>query len=257
MYNSLQIRELFHFLFLERLLLISDPMLYVLKGGVNLRFFFQSPRYSEDMDLDVLAGDVSTLKKNGYKILNDPAFGRLLRSYGIESIEIAHPSRAKHTGTTQRFKVGVVTTGGERLSTKIEFSRRTRGDASACAVERIHSDIAAFYHKLPFACQHYSISAAISQKIDALAARRIPQARDLFDLFILKIQLASEHHKHIRSSKKNLNDAREHIHALNYNDYKGHVIDYLNAEGQKQYSSEIVWNEMVNDIEALLSGIET
>jgi predicted nucleotidyltransferase component of viral defense system len=45
--------ELFHFLFLERLLRTTSPELYVLKGGVNLRFFHQSPRYSEDLDLDV------------------------------------------------------------------------------------------------------------------------------------------------------------------------------------------------------------
>ena len=66
-YSDTQKREVFHFLFLEELLKISDPRLYVLKGGVNLRFFFKSPRYSLDMDLDVLAGNVATLKKNGYK----------------------------------------------------------------------------------------------------------------------------------------------------------------------------------------------
>jgi hypothetical protein len=52
-YSHRQQREIFHFLFLERLLKIADPRLFVLKGGVNLRFFFNSPRYSEDMDLDV------------------------------------------------------------------------------------------------------------------------------------------------------------------------------------------------------------
>lgn len=39
--------------------------------------FFQSPRYSEDMDLDVLSGSVATLKKNGYKILESDAFKRI------------------------------------------------------------------------------------------------------------------------------------------------------------------------------------
>ena len=71
MYSAIQIREIFHFFFLHQLTRISDPKLYVLKGGVNLRFYFKSPRYSEDMDLDVVAGGVGTLKKNGYKILED------------------------------------------------------------------------------------------------------------------------------------------------------------------------------------------
>ena len=51
-----EIREIFHFLFLQKLFEISDPFLYALKGGVNLRFFFNSPRYSEDMDIDVFGG---------------------------------------------------------------------------------------------------------------------------------------------------------------------------------------------------------
>ena len=83
MFTDTQIREVFHFCFLDRLLKLSDPGLYVLKGGVNLRFFFNSPRYSEDMVIDVLAGSVQTPKENGYKILNDGAFQRLLKQLPI------------------------------------------------------------------------------------------------------------------------------------------------------------------------------
>ncbi len=76
MYTHRELREAFHFCFLERLLKVADASLFVLKGGVNLRFFFRSPRYSEDMDIDVVAGSVSTLKKNGYKVLEDAALRR-------------------------------------------------------------------------------------------------------------------------------------------------------------------------------------
>ena len=74
MHSDKQLREIFHFLFLERLLKTASKDQYCVKGGVNLRFFFNSPRYSEDMDLDVFFGSVDTLKKNGYKILKDPSF---------------------------------------------------------------------------------------------------------------------------------------------------------------------------------------
>ena len=53
-YSHRQQCEAFHLLFLERLLKLADPKLFVLKGGVNLRFFYGDPRYSEDMDLHVL-----------------------------------------------------------------------------------------------------------------------------------------------------------------------------------------------------------
>lgn len=52
-YLPLQMRELFHLEFLRwfgRKLAAED---YVLKGGVNLRFFLGSIRYSEDMDIDI------------------------------------------------------------------------------------------------------------------------------------------------------------------------------------------------------------
>ncbi|MEX0902291.1 MAG: nucleotidyl transferase AbiEii/AbiGii toxin family protein [Pseudohongiellaceae bacterium] len=60
MFTDTQRREIFHFCFLDRLLRQSDSDLYVLKGGVNLRFFFNSPRYSEDMDLDATGGSIDT-----------------------------------------------------------------------------------------------------------------------------------------------------------------------------------------------------
>jgi len=96
MYTDTQLRKIFHLLFLERLLKIANPSLFILKGGANLRFYFQSPRYSEDMDLDVLGGGIATLKKNGYKILQDATFSRVLSTYGIEDMSTV----AKLYGTT-------------------------------------------------------------------------------------------------------------------------------------------------------------
>lgn len=54
-YTSLQIREAFHLEFLRSFgrKLAADR--YCLKGGVNLRLFFRSIRYSEDMDIDITA----------------------------------------------------------------------------------------------------------------------------------------------------------------------------------------------------------
>lgn len=45
--------ELFHVAFLDVLSKRVDRRRYVLKGGANLRYFFGSLRYSEDLDLDL------------------------------------------------------------------------------------------------------------------------------------------------------------------------------------------------------------
>jgi predicted nucleotidyltransferase component of viral defense system len=46
--------ELFHLVFVRALFSeLSDKRLVAIKGGINLRFYFQSVRFSEDLDLDV------------------------------------------------------------------------------------------------------------------------------------------------------------------------------------------------------------
>ena len=76
------------------------------------------------MDLDVIGGSVSTLTKNGYKILEDKAFQRSLRTYGIAELRINDKSKAKQTDTTQRFRLRLLNDAGEEFPAKVEFSRR-------------------------------------------------------------------------------------------------------------------------------------
>jgi hypothetical protein len=55
MQNILKIRELFHLAFLRALARKIPASSFAVKGGSNLRFFFSSDRYSEDIDLDIHA----------------------------------------------------------------------------------------------------------------------------------------------------------------------------------------------------------
>lgn len=240
MLSDSQIREVFHFCFLERLLKTSDAGIYVLKGGVNLRFFFKSPRYSEDMDLDVLAGGVETLRKNGYKILGDAAFRRSLRVFGIDDIDINDPHKAKHTGTTQRFRCALVCTSGQRLPTKIEFSRRNRDPADDAVHEYLDADIARGYRKLAYRCRHYSGAVAVVQKIEALAGRAVTQARDVFDLGIL-IQGG---HFTVAAKQGVLAKAIDSLMTLAWADYEGQVLEFLDADRRKEYGTREAWESL-------------
>ncbi|PJC48653.1 MAG: hypothetical protein CO035_02330, partial [Candidatus Omnitrophica bacterium CG_4_9_14_0_2_um_filter_42_8] len=74
MYNSLQLRELFHLEFLRWFGRKVKSESYALKGGANLRFFFNSIRYSEDMDLDIKGVQVHVLKDIAIKILQNLSF---------------------------------------------------------------------------------------------------------------------------------------------------------------------------------------
>ena len=123
-YNQLQLREFFHIEFLRWMSRKIKADNYALKGGANLRLFFNSIRYSEDMDLDIRGIIVGNLKALVMKILQSPSFNDTLRPFGIERIIPPDISKAKQTETTQRFKIHLITSSGEDLFTKIEFSRR-------------------------------------------------------------------------------------------------------------------------------------
>lgn len=249
MLTDLQIREAFHFCFLERLLNLSDIRLYVLKGGVNLRFYFRSPRYSEDMDLDVLGGGVQTLRKNGYKILEDAAFRRSLKVFDIDSIEINDPHKAKHTQTTQRFRCALVRASGQRLPTKVEFSRRVDEPGEAAIIERIDPDIARPYRRLAYRCRHYSGTAAVVQKVGALAGRPATQARDVFDLAIL---IRGGHFaaatKEGALAQAPVTGAIESLMTLTPHDYEGQVTEFLGADSRNEYSGAAAWDSLRNDV---------
>lgn len=249
MFSDTQIREVFHFCFLDRLLKTSDSHLYILKGGVNLRFFFKSPRYSEDMDIDVLAGNVDTLKKNGYKILNDRSFRRSLRSFDIADIEVNDPAKAKQTKTTQRFRFRLVTSAGNRLPTKVEFSRRNDSKDGESEIALIDSEIARPYRRLAYRCPHYTGAAAVAQKLRALAGRPVTQARDVFDLAIL----IRGGHSPLAPwpqllSRKELPQALESLMSLSWEDYAGHVVEFLDNDSRDEFGNKAAWDLMQNQI---------
>src|SRR3989338_8882335 len=92
-YSELQIREVFHLEFLRYFGRRVKPYFYALKGGVNLRLFFNSIRYSQDLDLDVKGIGVHLLKECVMNILQMPAFEGNLKPFGIKQIippEIEH-----------------------------------------------------------------------------------------------------------------------------------------------------------------------
>ena len=238
-------REVFHFLFLERLFAASDASQYAVKGGVNLRFFFASPRYSEDLDLDVVAGSVQTLKKNGFKILKDKSFGRAMQVFGVTAIRVNDPAKAKQTETTQRFRMRLVTSAGVELPTKVEFSRRPPKDAYSVVTSNIPGERARPYGRLGFSCPHYDGTSAALQKARALPGRETPQCRDVFDLNVLAIGGHASRGLFAKNlSKKEVTEARLVINALEYEAYEGQVVEFLEEDARARFGTSEAWDEM-------------
>lgn len=242
--------ELFHLVILDLLGRKVDKMLYALKGGCNLRFFFKSFRYSEDMDLDVS----SALSKEKLQVI----MSRILESKTIEQIlsvkgiKIQERSSPKQTDTTQRWKFAlVVPRSSIPLRTKIEFSRR--GMKTGLAFNSVDANLIRAYELAPILASHYQRVDACAQKVIALATRRQIQARDVFDLHLLLTSGVDPAIVYDKTAKY-IDKAKDNVWAVSYDMFKSQVVSCLHPEYQAQYSSPELWDSIILTVEKALGG---
>jgi hypothetical protein len=241
-YNSLQLREIFHIEFLRRLGRTLKAEDYAVKGGVNLRLFFKSFRYSEDMDIDARHIAVIRLQETVMKILANNAFIDNLKPFGIQRIVAPDISKAKQTETTQRFKVHLISSSGEDLFTKIEFSRR--GFSGDAVVEAVDSALLRPYKLAPLLVSHYDVRSAATQKFRALAGRAAVQARDIFDLYVLGSQYDSSGASINEIDADTFSEAYRRIFEVEFEQFNDTVVSYLSAEDQAMYGKSGSWEEV-------------
>lgn len=232
-----QIIELFHVALLDALSHSLDPTRFVLKGGANLRYFFGSTRYSEDIDLDIAPMPVWHLERKVDAVLDSPQLEIILRPSGLEVAEVSKP---KQTETTQRWKVGIRDPGRARLArSKIEFSKR--GGDDRYRLDAVPKATVEPYGLRPPAIQHYIDDAATEQKVLALAGRAQTQARDVFDLDLLlrRGNLAGD-----RIERQTLTTAADRALELSFEEFRQQVVDYLEPGAAELYDSPAAWEQM-------------
>lgn len=240
-YNPRQYVELFHLLFLSQLGHKLDKKLYALKGGCNMRFFLNSIRYSEDIDVDVQIIAKETLQNKIQKILTSTPFQYILQA---KDIEIAEMSEPKQTNTTQRWKILLKRSASAiYLPTKIEFSRRSF--SKDVIFEPINLPILRQYSLPSIMVNHYSAASMYEQKIQALALRNQTQARDVFDLYLL---IHSGSDLKLKDAKKiqYLHQAQSNAMSITFADFKGQVLAYLSEDDRTQYDEKSVWKNIVS-----------
>jgi predicted nucleotidyltransferase component of viral defense system len=239
MVSDHQIVELFHLHFVRLLCAGPQKGSFAIKGGCNLRFFFESARYSEDIDLDVAGLPVHAVKEKVTAILSGPALSLSLRSRGISLANITAP---KQTETTQRWKVGLAVEGrGMPLHTKIEFSRRTTTDQAK--VEPVAASVLAEHQMMPLLASHYPLAAALRQKVGALVGRSVVQARDVFDLGVL-LARAGNRLEALQPLRAQLPNAVERAMEISYGDFKSQVVSYLQPDLIDTYGSRAAWDAL-------------
>lgn len=247
-----QSTELFHLVFLRALVAKGeDKGLVALKGGCNLRFFFGSVRYSEDMDLDIVVIAKDTLRKKVDRLLQSPAVTAPLKTHGIKIVESSAP---KQTETTQRWKVGLRRDGDELpIRTKVEFSRRDAIEGTA--FEAADREVVRPYGLTPVLATHYKTAAAVRQKVHALSARTEPQARDVFDLSLLLSRADAAALTLDAVAKTWLASAVDHAMGISFDEYASKVVAFLEPSHAELYADRAAWDAMQEDVVARLEAL--
>ena len=222
--SDAQVIEIFHLLFLQVLTSHSQDW-FVLKGGANLRYYFDSVRYSNDIDLDFF-------RKEGWQV--ERAVDAALAGKALEvllshqDLEIRESTKPKQTETTRRWKLGLAqsSTQGGLIGTKLEFSHRgTTG--SDILYETIPNRVVDPYAIRPATMSHYGQIAALEQKIAALALRSETKAA--------------------QAAQKAMD--------VTYSSFRSEVIPFLDPDMTELFDGEDNWNRMREGVSNELSAI--
>jgi predicted nucleotidyltransferase component of viral defense system len=228
--------ERFHLVFLRHFAAVISPGTICLKGGVNLRLYYNSPRLSEDIDFDARVVGVDILRKNVNRVLSARPLLTELASVGITLGEI---NPAKQTQTAQRWKFHVIHEGNS-VPTRLEFSRRQDEPFESNVTEPPAAALLAAQQVVPFVFNHYAPPAAYRQKINALATRREVQARDAFDLHHLSQYAAAGR----EAPPELVTQAIEKLGLISFAMFQDQVVPFLPADLASYYGTPEAWKAM-------------
>lgn len=183
--DTLELVQGFHIAFLTALAQSADIRDWALKGGGNMRFYYGSRRFSEDVDLDATPA-AHTFTAKIERAFESRLLDQQLAAIGTRMTDAYAKDR---TSTKERWNVKLAIPGTPVdqgvASTKIEISYRPYpAIPRETVVETVAPAIMAAYGGRLVSPQmtRYLPSSAVGQKIIALADRSETQPRDVYDL---------------------------------------------------------------------------
>lgn len=249
--SDAQIIEVFHLLLMQVLTAHSHEW-FILKGGANLRYYFGGVRYSNDIDLDFFGRGGWQVTRTVDAALSGKALKVLLGQQGLVLEESMKP---KQTETTRRWKLGLARQGatGDLIRTKVEFSNRGI-QSDDILFETIPNQIVDPYALRPATLSHYGLTAALEQKIAALALRSETKARDIFDLELLLRQRRAggvSRGLDISLATQAAHKALE----VSYASFRSEVIPFLDPDTAVLYESKDNWERMRGSVSDEISTL--
>lgn len=175
--NANSTRETFHLFFLRYLSdrWASGARPWAVKGGCALRFFFRSPRYSVDLDIDAPGFSIEALRGSFDACVGVAA--RSMAARGLGTVEA--PSFPKAGQNVLRMKILLRASNGEEIPTQVEASRRGMPLSTVVVRDKVSTETLVSVGLPPFVLPTYSRAGMLALK--ALALARRTTVRDVYD----------------------------------------------------------------------------
>lgn len=249
-----QVAESFHLAFLQALATRANLTAWALKGGGNLRFFFMSDRFSEDIDLDTFDIEPWAFQERVDQAL---ASDLLKRTLGLLGSRIEYVNPKERSETKSKWVIGLRhQSETDPVYTQIEVSHRAYPYRDFIKVEPVGpaaiAPYAAALRRPTFG--HYLPRAAIAQKIDALRGRDVRQPRDVFDLDVL-FRAAPEAVVRGDISEADIRAAITRVVEIGYDEFRAKVLSFIEPAAVPLYEPVRAWEDMQMAVIERLEGL--
>ena len=248
------VAESFHLAFLQALATRANLTAWALKGGGNLRFFYLSDRFSEDIDLDTFDIEPWAFQERVDQAL---ASDLLKRTLGILGSRIEYVNPKERSETKSKWVIGIRhQSETDPVYTQIEVSHRAYPYQGFVKVEPVSpaaiAPFAAALRRPAFA--HYLPGAAIAQKVDALRGREVRQPRDVFDLDVLfRVAPAAVVRGDIDAA--HLRAAITRVIEIGYDEFRAKVLSFIEPAMLPLYEPVEAWEGMQMTVLERLEGL--
>jgi Domain of unknown function (DUF1814). len=250
---SLEVAEAFHLAYLVVLASVAKPDTWALKGGGNLRFYFDSLRFSEDIDLDVHVA-ATQMRPRIERAFDSAALAKLLAAVG-STVEYLNPK--ERTATKEKWTIGLrnAVAGEALVYTQVEFSYPEYGLGSYISIEAPKSAPALSHPPIPSpVIAHYVARGALIQKVTALADRRHTQPRDVFDIDHLARKFPAAADKGIVDPTI-VEAAIARVWDLSFELYLAKVVSFLEPSVRALFDKPTTWTEIQLRVVEVLEGM--
>ena len=249
-----QVAESFPLAFLQALATRANLAAWALKGGANLRFFYLSDRFSEDIDLDTFDIEPWAFQERVDQTL---ASDLLKRTLGVLGSRIEYVNPKERSETKSKWVIGIrYQSETDAVYTQIEVSHRAYPYRDFVKVEPVSpaatAPYAAALRRPTFG--HYLPRAAIAQKVDALWGRDVRQPRDVFDLDVL-FRVAPDAVGRGDIDEADLRAAITRVVEIGYDEFRAKVLSFIEPAMLPLYEPVEAWEGMQMTVIERLEGL--